>query len=213
MAVRRDSDVLDSVHMPPDPGNQLRELGRHRVADSVRNIQRGSARLYHGIQHTTEKVGVGPGRILRRKLDVVTERLRQFNRLARLRQALLASHAQFVLQMNVRRSQKYVDARTLRQPQGFPGPLNVRAASARQAGNDGTAYHFGDRLHRPEVTLRGDREPGLDHVHTQAIKLVREPQFLLLVHAAPGRLLAVSQRGVENRDPCSLAAHADLLGE
>ena len=126
---------------------------------------------------------------------------------------MLAGHAQFVLQVNVRRSQKNVNARTLRLPQGFPGPLNVRAASARQAGNDGTAYDFGDRLHRLEVTLRGDREPGLDHVYTQAIKLVREPQFLLLVHAATRRLLAVPQRGVENRDPCSLAAHADLFGE
>src|SRR6185503_5666856 len=47
---------------------------------------------------------------------------------------------------------------------------------------------------------RGHGEPGLDDVHAQPLELLRNPQLLRRGHAAPRRLLSVSQRGVEDGD-------------
>src|SRR5579864_3397843 len=59
-------------------------------------------------------------------------------------------------------------------------------------------------LHRLEVAIRGNREPGFNHVHTQPVELTGHAQLLLHIHAATRRLLPIPQSGVENRDPCSL---------
>src|SRR5262249_43898603 len=67
----------------------------------------------------------------------------------------------------------------------------------------------GDRAHRLEVALARDREPRLDHVDAEALELARERELLGEVHAAPGRLLAVAQRGVE--DPDRLGRHGVIL--
>ena len=54
-----------------------------------------------------------------------------------------------------------------------------------------------DRL---EVAGRGDREAGLDHVDAQPRELLGDLDLLGGVQRDPGRLLAVSQRGVEDVD-------------
>src|SRR5437660_8628518 len=75
-------------------------------------------------------------------------------------------------------------------PEGLPGPLDVRTAGARQARDDGSADHFGDRLHRLEVALGGDGEAGLNNVYAEAVELMRQPKLFLLVHAAAGKASA-----------------------
>jgi hypothetical protein len=62
----------------------------------------------------------------------------------------------------------------------------------------------GDRLDGLEVAGRGDREPGLDHVHAEASELLRDLDLLLRVQGDAGRLLAVPQRRVEDVDPVLL---------
>src|SRR4051795_11405139 len=66
--------------------------------------------------------------------------------------------------MNVRGSEEYMNARTLRDLQSFPGPFDVGAASACQPCDDWPAHHFGNRLHGLEVTIGSNREPRLDHI-------------------------------------------------
>ena len=58
----------------------------------------------------------------------------------------------------------------------------------------------GDRLDRLEVARRGDREAGLDHVDAEPRELLGDLDLLLRVERDPGRLLAVSQRRVEDVD-------------
>ncbi len=155
---------------------------------------------------------VGAGGVLGRKLHVGAERLGQADRIARLLQALLPRDLELVLQMNVGSGKKHVDARPGRSLQRLPGPLDVRRAGPRQAGNDGPPNGRGNGLHRGKVAFRGDGEAGLDDVHAQPVELVRQAQLFLHVHAAPGRLLAVAQGRVEYRDPCSFHAEALLHG-
>jgi hypothetical protein len=61
-----------------------------------------------------------------------------------------------------------------------------------------------DRLDGLEVTGRGDRKAGLDHVHAEAGELLRDLDLLLGVQRDPGRLLAVAQGRIEDVDPVLL---------
>src|SRR5208282_40022 len=122
------------------------------------------------------------------------------NRLPRLLQALLAGDAQLVLQMNVTGCQKNVDARARGSLQSLPGAVHVAGTSASQASDDGTPHRGGDALYGFEVAIGGDREPGLDHVHAEAVELLGQSQLFLNIHAAARRLLAVTKRGVEDGD-------------
>src|SRR5260370_25782869 len=91
--------------------------------------------------------------------------------------------------------------------QGFPGALDIRAAGAAQACNDGAANDCGDGLHGGEIAIGGDGESGFDHVDAEAVELVREAQLFLMVHAATGRLLSVAQGGVENGNANLVRGH------
>ena len=113
--------------------------------------------------------------------------------------------------MNVGRGQKHVDTGTGGVFQSLPCAFDVGAAGASQAGDDWTSYDGRNRLDGFEIAIRRDGEAGLDHVHTQAVELVRHPQLFLMVHAAAGRLFSVAQSGVENRDSGSLRAHGSPL--
>ena len=57
-----------------------------------------------------------------------------------------------------------------------------------------------------EVAGRGDREAGLDHVDPQAGELLGDLHLLGGVQRDPGRLLAVSQGGVEDVDAVCVGA-------
>ena len=61
--------------------------------------------------------------------------------------------------------------------------MSVRARPG-QRRNDRTPNGGGNGLHRGKVAFRGDGKAGLDHVHAQAVELVRQTQLFLHVHAA-----------------------------
>jgi hypothetical protein len=88
---------------------------------------------------------------------------------------------------------------------GLPGALDVHAARAGETADDGLFELLGDRAHRLEIAIAGDREARLDHVHPQPLELASERELLLEVHAAARRLLAVAQRRIEDAD--QLPAH------
>src|SRR5208282_4756698 len=100
--------------------------------------------------------------------------------------------------MNVGGCQKNVDAGVRGSLQCLPGAVHIAATSASQARDDGAPHGSGDALHRFEVSIGGDGEPGLDHVHAEALELLGQAQLLLHIHAAARRLLAVTKRGVED---------------
>ena len=120
--------------------------------------------------------------------------------ITRLLQTSFPRDAQLVFQMNVGGRQKNVDPRSRRSLQGLPRAVNVAGAGARQSGDNRMPHFSGNKLHRFKVTIGGDREPGLDHVHAQPVELLGQTQFFLHIHAATRRLLAVPQRGVKDND-------------
>jgi hypothetical protein len=102
-----------------------------------------------------------------------------------------------VFEVNVRRREKYVNARA-RRLRSRPRAIDVRGNGAGEAGNDRPPHGAGNRAHRLEVSIRRDREAGFDDVHAKAIELLREAQLFRCGHAEARRLLAVAKRRVEH---------------
>ena len=96
--------------------------------------------------------------------------------------------------------EKDVDSRLLGVADGFPGPVDVGLAAAGQSADDRAADVAGDLAHGLEIAGRGDGKAGLDHVDAQLDQRLGDFHFFGQVHARPGRLLAVAERGVEDDD-------------
>src|SRR5207302_3642051 len=143
---------------------------------------------------------IGASGVLGRELHILTERFGVSYSPTDQFQDFLARLSQLVLQVNVRGGEERMDAGTLSLFQGFPGPVNVKLTGACECRNHRTADLGRHGLDSIEVTLRSDRETGFEDVHVQALELMRHFQLLLEIHAAAGRLLTVTQSGIENED-------------
>src|SRR5205814_1004367 len=82
--------------------------------------------------------------------------------------------------------------------QGFRGSEDVAVVGARERADGRLLHMAGNRLDRLEVAVARCREAGLDDIDTQPLELTSDAQLLVLGHRRPGRLLAVTQRRVEN---------------
>ena len=113
---------------------------------------------------------------------------------------VLARGLQLVVDVDVRRRDERVDARSLGVLDGVPGGVDIGHVRAGQTGDDRTF----DRAREIacdglEVARRGDREAGLDHVDAEPRELRRDLELLLRVQRDARRLLAVAQRRVEDQ--------------
>ena len=91
-----------------------------------------------------------------------------------------------------------------------PRANDVFAAGARQAGDGRILDRASDLAHRLEIAVRRDRKTGLDDVDAHLLERPGDPQFFLEVHRTAGRLLAITQRGVENVDAGSVGGGSGL---
>ncbi len=195
--------ALNSPDSLPQHLDDLAEFRRHGVTDGIGNVHGSRARVDHGLYYLHQKIAIRPGGIFGRKFHIVAERLGQTHALARLFQALFPRDAQFVLEMDIRGGEEYMDARACGPFQSLPGALDIEGAGACQPGNNRPAHGRCNRLYGLKISVGGDRESRFNHVHTQPVELMRHAQLLVNIHAATRGLLTVTQRGVENRDPYS----------
>ena len=95
-----------------------------------------------------------------------------------------------------------MDARpAARDGESLDGGVEILAARPRERRDGGSAHGRCDCAHAFEVAGRGDGEPGLDHVDPQLVEHVGDLDLLVGREGDARRLLAVSQGGVEKRDP------------
>ena len=106
-----------------------------------------------------------------------------------------------------------------RASQRLAGGLDVGRLGARQCRDLDAADLLGDGTAPPRPRAgEAIGKPRLDHVDAEPLELPRQAQLLGGVHAAARRLLAVAERGVEDRDraafigpaPTALAASRGL---
>ena len=146
------------------------------------------------------ELDVGAGRVHRRELDVLAVGPGQGDGCPGLALDVLAVGLQLVLDVDVGGRDERVDAR----PRGVrtaPQAASMSALWVRARPQiTGPSTRRAISLHGLEVTGRGDREAGLDHVDPQARQLLGDLDLLGRVQRDPGRLLAVPQGRVEDVD-------------
>src|SRR5204863_8925366 len=142
-------------------------LVRHRVTDRVRHVDRGRALVEGELDHLGHELAVRARAVLGRALHVVGVLLGVRTGGARLALYVVARGLELALDVDVARGDEGVNTWTLGVLHGVPGGVDVLAARAGQAADDRALDLPGDRLHRLEVTGRGDREAGLDHVDAE----------------------------------------------
>ena len=211
VAVDGEHDVAQARHELVEPRQERGVLVRHGVADRVRDVDRGRALLDRRRQHLGGELDVGAGGVHRAELDVLDERAGVRDRRAGLAQHVLARGLQLVANVDVARGDERVHARALGIAHRLGGALDVRGVRARQAGDHRAVHLPRDRPYRLEVTRRRDRESSLDHVHAEPRELLRDLQLLGRVQRDARRLLAVSQRRVEDDDPVGVHGTAPFL--
>ena len=200
VAVRREDDAVRAGGARANRREELVDLVRRRVADGVREVHGRRAGLDHRGHDRAEVVEVAPRRVLGRELHVVDVPPRAGDRAGRGLESLAARHVELVREVEVRRGDERVEARPGAAVERLERAVHVRVHGARERGDNGTADGLRDGADAREVVLRGDREPGLEDVHAELVELDGEAHLLRLAHREAGRLLAVPERRVEDRD-------------
>ena len=192
-------------------GDARAEGPRQVVAGGVRDVHHRGARLHGRLDDPHEEVLVGAAGVL----GIETRRRpRSCGRASpRGRPRSMASSS-----VRCSLSRRWLGLTP--RPVWMRGRLAVRSASAatsmslstarvRPQTVQGVAGDAADLLDALEVARARDGEACLDDIDVHADELPRDDELLLGVHACAGRLLAVSERGVEDVD---LAGHGSSCG-
>ena len=91
-----------------------------------------------------------------------------------------------------------MDPRIGRVLERFPCPSDILFVRTSQSTNLGTPDLSRDLPDGLKITRRRNREPCLDHVDAHINQRLSDLHFFLEIHTRPGRLLAVTKRGVED---------------
>jgi hypothetical protein len=91
-----------------------------------------------------------------------------------------------------------MDTRVLGFLDRFPAMSYVIGIYAGKTANHGAPDLAGYCPYRIKVAGTGRGKTRLHDVHSQVGELAGNPQFLGSVHGGPARLLAITQRGIEN---------------
>ena len=198
------ADVLD----------QGAEVPRDAVPDGVGDVQRGGAGLDRGPEHLEHEVERRPGRVLGAELHVVGVLPGAGHATAGLGQHLGLVHLQHVLHVLGARRDEHVDAGPGRVAQRVPAAVDVGELGPRQTadgrGVGGIADRPGDCLDGFEVSLAGDREPGLDVVDPGPGQLFCDLELLGDVERDARRLLSVTKGRVEHDEVPRVSAAGQL---
>ena len=185
-----------------DLGHERGVLVGERVPHGVRQVDRRRAGSDCRAADLGDERGVGAGRVLARELDLVDAAVDVGDRLARLVHHLLGLEPELELHVDRARREHDVHARpAARDGECLDGGIEVVAARPRERRDGGSAHGRCDCAHAFEVARGGDGEPRLDHVDPQLVERVGDLDLLVRREDDARRLLAVSQGGVENRDP------------
>src|SRR5215203_2260897 len=198
VAVDREDALLECWHPLPKLLQEICELDRRRVAYRVGDVDHVGPCLDGRGDDLGEVAYVRARRVHRGELDVLAEVLGEGHRLAGPPQDVFPVGAHLVLYMQVAGAYESVDAWPLCPLHSLPGTHDVLLVDAGEACDPRSFDLRGDAAHRLEVSLGGDREPGLYYVHLQAGELAGYLYLLFHGQGDPWRLLAVAECGVED---------------
>ena len=150
MTVGRDHDVVrDGLAHGP---YQLAELGGRGVAHRVGDVDGGGPARDRHAEALQEELQLGPGRVLRRELDIFRVALREPDVVLDRLQDLLRAHPQHRLALDVGRRDERVDPPPLRALEGLSGAFDVAGSRPRERRDHRTAHGARDLADGIELT-------------------------------------------------------------
>src|SRR5207244_8872815 len=170
-------------------------------ADRVRQVDDVGPRGDRLTADARDEAWVGAGGVLARELDLVGLRSRKGNGPGSLRDDLVGLEAQLPLHVDRAGGEEDVQTGAPRMGRRLRARVDVLASRPAERGDRRAASDAGDRLNALEVSWGRRREAGFDHVHPEALELLRDLRLLVRLQGDARRLLAVAKRGVEDCDP------------
>ena len=190
-------DVLDVLLQMTNDAGIVRRNG---VAHRVGNVDGGGSGVDGRCDHFGEEIEFGTGGIFGRKLHIVAVAFGSLHFGNRATNDLVFPHFQLKFPMNGTGGQKHMDAGLLGILQSFPGAVDVFGVGPCQAADHSPAHLLGDFANGFKIAGRSDGETGFNDVHAKIHQGVGNFNFFRRVHAGPGRLLAVAERGIEDHN-------------
>ena len=214
LAVRGEHNLVGTRSIFAKHGDESSKLVRQAPSGGVGYVQRGGTRLDDRAEHAVEKLGVTSSSILGAELDILAPKaFGEGDRLDSLGDHFVLRHAQLVFHVDLRGCDKGVNARSARVSHGVPRHFDVALGRARESADDWrvsciidhVSHFLGDTRDGVEVVIRRDGKSRLDDVHTERREFLRDVEFFVGRERRSGRLLAVSERGVEYADVVRIA--------
>ena len=147
------------------------------------------------------------GRIFRRKFHIVGELPRERDAGDDGFETRVASDPELAREVQIRGREENVQPSPLAGLQGAGSLLDILPAAPRQRGDDGPAHVARYLPDRFGIGGRRDGEAGLDDVDPERIERPGERELRLDIQGEAGRLLAVTERGVEDNDARGIVTH------
>ena len=202
--------------MAVDPIDQGAEFRWGRVADGVRDVDRGGPGGNRRLDHLVHELRIGAAGVLAGELDVLHQGAGVGHHLTGDAQHLSTALAELVLEVDVAGGDKGVDAAMGGRRHRIGAGLDVALGRPGQATDHrsiGRTHTGGDALHRIEITGTRERKTRLDDVDAKPGQLLGDRQLLLQVEAGPRGLLPITQGGVEDQYPAGIAGHGGYKSE
>mmetsp|Transcript_3102 Transcript_3102/g.5009 ORF Transcript_3102/g.5009 Transcript_3102/m.5009 type:complete len:323 (-) Transcript_3102:442-1410(-) len=183
VAVHRDGNILNSLHIGPKVLNQIPELLWSCVANGVGDVDGSSSSLNGHRVQLSKEAPIGAEGVLSRKLYILHKAPGQSYHLLGDRQNLFPSLLELVLHVDITGCNKSMNSGELGALHSLGTSLNVVLRSPGQTTDDRRilqlAHCVRNGLDGLEVILRGNRESSLNDVHTQLGKLLGHLHLLL----------------------------------
>ena len=173
-------------------------FAREAVARRVGDVDHGGTGGNGRLDHAGQILDIGASGILGVKLHILDIAFGIFHRLDSPFENLLGRGAQFVVDVLRRHADTRMDTFVLGKSQGVGRHVDILLHGAGQRTDRRFGNGFGNFQHGIEIPGAGDRETGLDHVHTEVFEQFGYLDFFGGVQLTAGDLLTIAERGVEN---------------
>ena len=201
VAMRTEYGLTDVRHILFEVSKHRTKLCRRSVPDCIWNIDRRGPGLDRFFDHLAQKVQLGSRRILRRKLHILTIIRRPLDHLHSRLDDLFLVHLQLVFHVDGTCREEHVESPSLGVLQRPPRPVDILLPTSRQPANRRSIAELArDHLDSLKISGRGNGKPRFNNIDPQVNQRTGNLEFLRRLHAAAGRLLAIPQRRVEDRN-------------
>ena len=200
MAVQGNVHLLHPAHVLLQITNQFKIFLRQSKAHGIWHVNHRRPRLDHRRIHLHQKIPIGARRILAGKLHIIDKSLRIRHHFHRPCQTLLARDFQLVLKVNIAGCDKRMNPRMFGIFKRLRRAFNIAFHRARQRTDNRLFDRFSHGLHRLEIAIGSNGKARFDHVHAQRFEMLRDRDFVFLVHRYARGLFAVAHGGIKNFD-------------